>query len=250
MHLDVGELREFYTSPLGAVVRRLLRHRLRARWRKVSGQTVVGLGYATPYLSAYREEAARLVAFMPAAQGALVWPRKGPKHTVLVDETALPLVDACVDRLLVVHGLEGAERVRPFLREIWRVLAPEGRVTMIVPNRRSIWARAESTPFAYGRPYSRRQLDALLVESMLSPVHWTYGLFVPPVERAVILRSAVAIERIGSRIWPGIGGVMLVEARKEMVAPTGKLQRARAPGGFVMVPNTRPVARGPFSRGP
>ena len=46
MHQDVVELREFYRSPLGGVARRLLTHRLRARWRNTSGQTVMGLGYA------------------------------------------------------------------------------------------------------------------------------------------------------------------------------------------------------------
>ena len=60
-------------------------------------------------------------------------------------------------------ALETAERVRPLLREMWRVLAPEGRLILVVPNRRGVWARLDKTPFGQGRPYSRRQLEALLI---------------------------------------------------------------------------------------
>ena len=48
MHHDVGELRDFYARPLGIAVRRLLASRLRARWRSVAGETVIGLGPAAP----------------------------------------------------------------------------------------------------------------------------------------------------------------------------------------------------------
>ena len=54
MHIDVTDLRDFYLTPLGQIVRRILLHRLRARWRHVDGQTVIGLGFATPYLGSLR----------------------------------------------------------------------------------------------------------------------------------------------------------------------------------------------------
>ena len=47
---DIIDLREFYANPLGWAVRRLLRQRLRDFWPDVKGMTVLGLGYATPYL--------------------------------------------------------------------------------------------------------------------------------------------------------------------------------------------------------
>jgi SAM-dependent methyltransferase len=237
MHVDVNELRAFYARPLGGVVRRLLGHRIRARWRDVEGLTVVGLGFATPYLAPYRAEAEALSAFMPASQGALVWPSRGETRSVLVDEEALPMLDGSVDRMLVVHCLEGAARIGPLLREAWRVLAPEGRLLLVVPNRRGVWARAETTPFGFGRPYSRGQLERLLVEAMFTPFDWGWALHVPPIERAIVMRSATAFERIGSRVWPGFGGVILVEARKELVAPRGHRARVRAPGGLVIAPS-------------
>ncbi len=239
MHQDVSELRNFYAKPLGTAVRRLLAHRLRARWRDVRGEVVIGLGYAPPYLGPFREEALRLGAIMPAAQGALVWPRSGQKLSVLADDDHLPLPDNSVDKLLAVHCLEVSERVRPLLRELWRVLAPQGRLMVMVPNRRSIWARVDSTPFGHGRPYSRRQLEALLEEAMFTTVGWQYALHAPPLRHELILRSVTGLERIGARLWPGIGGVIMVEAKKELVAPTGKVRTAPALGELVTVPGLK-----------
>lgn len=233
MQFDVAELRDFYTRPLGLMVRRLLAHRIRARWRRVRGETLIGLGFATPYLGSFRGEALRLGALMPAAQGALVWPPAGPKMSVLVEEDHLPLPDNCVDRLLAVHCLETADGPRQLLREMWRVLAPSGRLVMIVPNRRGIWARLDRTPFGQGQPYSRAQLEQLLSEAMLMPFDWSVALHVPPLESRMILRSATAFERFGALLSPGFGGVIMVEARKELAAPVAKKARAPALGPLV-----------------
>lgn len=245
MHVDVTDLRDFYHTPLGQIVRRLLTHRLRARWRHLDGQTLIGLGFATPYLGAFRGEALRVGAFMPMAQGALVWPPDGPRMTVLVEEEQLPLPDSSVDKLLAIHCLEGAERVGPLLREMWRVLTPQGRLILVVPNRASMWARFDTTPFGYGRPYSRRQLEELLGDAMLTPTDWSHALYVPPFERRILIRSATAFERMGSRFSPGFGGVIIVEAKKEIMAPAGKRVRVRSRVGSLV-----PVRSGNVSRGP
>ena len=235
MHVDVSELRDFYATPLGQVVRRLLMPRIRRRWPVVRGETIVGLGYAAPYLGSLRHDASRVAALMPAAQGALVWPKEGGALTALVEEDRLPLPDTSVDKLLAVHCLEGAERVRPLLREMWRVLAPAGSVLIVVPNRRGLWARMDTTPFGQGRPYSRRQLVSLLEEAMFTPVDWTTALFMPPLDYRIVVRSATAWERLGQGITPGFAGVLIVEARKEMVALVGKRARtAAAPAPAVL----------------
>lgn len=246
MQLDVTELRDFYGRPLGHIVRRLLLHRLRARWRRVEGQTVIGLGFASPYLGAFRSEALRVGAFMPVEQGALVWPSDAPRQTVLVEETDLPLPDNSVDRLLAVHCLEVAERAGPLLREMWRVLAPQGRLVMIVPNRVSAWARVEATPFGHGRPYSRRQLERLLADAMFTPTEWAHALYVPPVEWEMVVRSALAFERIGARVSPALGGVIIVEAKKEVAAAIGAPKRARARIGALIPAKPGAMPRGAF----
>src|SRR3990167_5215515 len=103
---DVVDLRDFYATHLGHVVRRMIRRKIRKLWPNVKGQNVMALGYPTPFLRYYRDEAKRLVALMPAEQGALSWTEKTPNIVVLTEETQLPLVDKSIDFALVVHALE------------------------------------------------------------------------------------------------------------------------------------------------
>lgn len=231
MALDVVDLKEFYLTPLGQTARRMIRRRVRMRWSSVAGMTVLGLGYATPYLRPFRDEAQRLLAFMPAAQGVCHWPEEGPCQTALVEDLELPLPDASVDRVLLVHQLETCGDIREMLREVWRVLAPSGRVLVVAPNRRGLWARFETTPLGQGQPFSPRQLSRVLADAMLSPAGWDAGLFMPPVEARLVLRWAGAWESLGSNWWPRFAGILLVEATKQIYAvkPRRQVRRINAP---------------------
>lgn len=246
MYPDVVDLREFYSRPLGAVARRLIGTRIRARWGDVSGMSVFGLGYAAPYLAAFRGEAARIGALMPAPQGVIAWPRDSARQAVLVAEDDLPLPDSAAERLLIVHSLENSQRLGPMLREVWRVLAPQGRVLLVVPNRRGIWARFDTTPFGHGRPYSRGQITRLLREAMFTPLDWTQALYVPPFNFNILLRSAVAWERLGTLLWPAFSGVLIVEATKQIYASTGEVKAERVKARISPVPagavTPRPIA--------
>ena len=188
---------------------------------------MIGLGFASPYLGSYRSEAGRLGAFMPVTQGAVVWPSSGGVHAVVVEEDQLPLPDNSVDHLLAVHVVEATENVRGVLREIWRVLKPEGRVLLIVPNRRGVWARLDTTPFGHGRPYSASQLERLLKDAMFTPIDWSAALHMPPIDRRIVLRTGLSLERIGSRMSPAFAGVIIIEAKKELMAPILKGTTAR-----------------------
>ena len=236
MSLDVVDLRNFYAQPLGVVARRFIGRGVRARWPDLRGQRVVGIGYPTPYLGLFREEAERCLAFMPAAQGVVKWPSARPTLTALVEETELPLVDAAVDRVLIVHGLEMADDVFALLRETWRVLAAGGRLLAVVPNRRGIWARTDTTPFGHGRPYSRSQITHLLRETWFTPTGWGEALYVPPIARGWFLRSAIAWERTGASMSAPFAGVHIVEASKQVYrAIPARRERRR------LVPELEPV---------
>ena len=227
MALDIVDLRTFYASPLGEVARRLVGRILRGRFDACHGHTVLGIGYATPYLGVYRGEAMRVMAFMPAEQGVVNWPANGRSASALVDVTALPLPDSCVDRVLLVHALEITEHPRDLLAEVWRVLTPGGRVITVTPSRAGLWARLDTTPFGHGQPYSRSQLRDLMRETLFSPTHWAEALYVPPFGRGLFLRSASAFERIGAQLALPGAGVLVVEATKQLYRPVGLRRLAR-----------------------
>lgn len=219
MNHDVVDLRDFYGTPLGQTVRRVLRPRLRALWPTVRGMRVLGVGYATPFLNAFREDAERLLAFMPAEQGVTDWPPGQPTLTALVEGDMWPLADDMVERILAIHALETAVSPPDLFREIWRTLAPEGRLLLVVPSRRGLWARFETTPFGHGHPYSRSQLSRLLSEAGFVPLSWSEALFFPPIQRPLILGSARGFERMGAQFWPLFAGVHIVDAKKQVPRP-------------------------------
>jgi SAM-dependent methyltransferase len=242
MSLDAQNLRDFYGSPLGDLARRLIGRIVRARWLGGAGMTVAALGYGSPYLERFRETATRCLALMPAEQGAAIWPEGARCAVALVHGDMLPLPDNCVDRLLIAHALEAAERPGDLLEEVWRVVAPEGRVLLIVPSRRGVWARADATPFGQGLPYSKTQLRELLQGAVFSPVFWGEALFAPPIDRRYVIRSAPTIERLGAAFNLPFAGVHVVEAIKQVHRPVEvhAIPRARRP---IAAPALAPSAR-------
>lgn len=232
--MDVRGLSDFYESQMGERTRRLILRRLRQLWPNVRGRRVLGFGFAQPYLRAFLTEAERCIAALPAGLGESgAWPQ-GKNLATVTEEDALPFPDAFFDLVLVVHGLEEAEGLRPLLRQLWRVLAPEGRLMIVAPNRASLWAQMERSPFGHGRPFSRSELDALLRGALFVPEQWQRALYAPPlVNRAA--RSGTGWERFGARFFPGLGGVHIVEAGKSLYAPATPAP-ARVPARALLKP--------------
>jgi SAM-dependent methyltransferase len=239
MSTDVSRLIEFYKSPLGKISRALVREEVVRLAGNVRGQRVLGLGFATPYLRFTLDKAERVLAFMPARQGASAWPREGPSHTVLCDPLEMPLTDAAVDLIVAVHAFEHIADADELMRELWRVAAPNARLMIVVPRRQGIWARTDNTPFGYGNPYSRSQMERLLRAHSFIPEHWRDALYLPPSQRSLVLKSTRLFERVGRIIMPMFSGVMVVSARKELFPAVPRRKKTER---FVRVPALSPQA--------
>jgi len=224
---DIVEVRAFYATPLGRLARRFIGEFVSQRWDNTAGLSLLGIGYAPPYLQTFRKDALRTLAFMPAALGVVNWPGAGASSTALVDTTLLPLPDSSMDRVLLVHALETSDAPQEMLAEIWRILTPGGRLIIVAPNRGGVWARSDNTPFGYGQPYSRRQLREFLKQAQFSPVTWSEGLYMAPSARRFMLRLAPFIESLGKRLSLPGAGVHLVEATKQLYRPVA-VRRAAA----------------------
>jgi SAM-dependent methyltransferase len=226
MSVDILELRAFYASPLGLVARRRIAEAVAGLWGPMRGQRVLGLGFAIPFLDP--EAAERTLALMPATQGVVAWPEGPRSATCLADPLMLPLPDSCVDRILVVHALETSESPSELLYEAWRVLTPGGRLVVVAPNRRGLWARMDITPFGQGQPYSRSQLKRLLRRALFTPETWTETLYMPPLRNLLFIRTAEAWERLGTRFNLPFAGLHVVDATKQLHRPLLVRQVRRA----------------------
>ena len=256
MYSDVIDLYSFYQSRLGQVAQRMIRRRLRQMWPSLRGQTVLGLGYAVPYMRPFLDEADRVFCAMPAQQGVIAWPYD-PKHrqydavdiaanprqcgnrVVMVDEARLPFADLSIDRVLIIHAAECTDQFRHLLREVWRVLHGQGEVVVIVPNRTGIWARVERTPFGHGTPFSTTQMVTALRDALFVPQRTAGALFMPPTRFRFLMSSAPAWEEIGERWFDPLAGVNFIEATKQIYANTAiPAPRQRRP---ILVPIPRQV---------
>ena len=249
MRPEIGELEAFYGSRAGQFARRLVGHQLRQLWPDVQGLTVAGVGYAAPFLNVL-ESASHLVGLMPAAQGIAPWPCDAASRVALVQEDELPLADRSVDRLLLAHALENTADPKRLMREVWRVLADDGRAIFLVPNRRGLWCLSERSPFGYGQPYSVTQLHRMLRRHLFEPGHERAALYLPPTHSRLLLRLSIPVERLGLGLARPFGGVVLVEAQKRVYVGTPNPATRRvtvrryvaAPAALVGAPARAPVS--------
>jgi SAM-dependent methyltransferase len=239
--MNIVDMFEFYSSPLGKATARIISRVLKLKPASSSSDIVLGLGYALPWLPG--EHA---IAFMLAKQGVLQWPQAGAQtRSALVHDDSLPLADHAVDRVVVVHGLEFADDPQAMLEEIWRVLAPQGTLHLIVANRRGLWAVTDATPFGHGQPFSRPQILKLLRETQFSVNRVTPLLHMPPLKHLARWRLPELFERVGLALPFRLSGAFLVEAQKQVHAfAVHKRVRHRAP---VFRPAFQPSHRRPSS---
>ncbi|WP_455477865.1 class I SAM-dependent methyltransferase [Bartonella sp. B10] len=238
--MDIVTLRDFYASTLGMRVQETLCNQLNLYWPDLTGKRIMGLGYTLPYLSILRQRAQQCFAFMPACQGALPWPCADEVATVLVFEEDLPLPDASIDCILLVHALEYTENSLETLNEIWRVLVPNGHLIVVVPNRSSFWARNGCTPFGYGEPYSRQQITRLFEKTnfisgpVQEVVHYT------PSSGYVSRLFSFFYEPFARYLLPYFGGLLMCQAQKRVYQ--GLLVQPRQ-SRRIFIPALSPQAR-------
>lgn len=234
MGIDVSEFHRFYQTDLGHVVQQTLQHRLQDFWPQIQGQALGAYGYAIPYLEHFRCQASRIFNLMPAPMGVVHWPEDRPNLTALILETKLPLPDQCLDKLLLIHALEYTCHIHEVLHECWRVLNDGGKLLVVVPNRSGIWARTVSTPFGHGQPYTGTQLSHLLEHNYFKPERLDYCLYTPPTNPKIFSGMSENIESFGQRWGRKIGGIVMLQARKTVLAPV--VEKTSSWGSHIFIP--------------
>jgi SAM-dependent methyltransferase len=235
MFSTVYNLKAFYATRQGRLVRRMVLARLRQMWPDSRGLRLMGCGYAVPYLRGLSDGVERSFALMPESGGVHFWPERGKGLVALSGEAAWPVETESVDRILLIHSLENAQVPLALLQEAWRVLKSNGRLLLVVPNRRGWWARADWTPFGHGTPFTAAQIGHYLSDSLFVHERTERALFMPPFRSFLALRGAYALENLGQAMFPGLAGIHLVEASKQIYAGTGRVRADRAAGRRILV---------------
>ena len=239
MMRTIYDLKSFYECKRGRIVQPLLMQCIQSIWPDAAGLRMMGAGYAVPFLAAYRDGAERVFAVMPEKLGVHGWAPEGKNCACLSAEGELPIETESIDRILLVHSLEYTDLAAPYLDELWRVLKSTGRILVVVPNRRGLWARAEWSPFGHGVPYSGSQLAAVLRDHLFAIETVRRAVFIPPLRSSFLMRSLLPVERFLSKILPGLGGVVMVEASKQIYSGvlTQNQARAKIRGRRILIPS-------------
>lgn len=236
--MNVVDLREFYASPLGKATQAVLTRKIASYHSAQVDSRLMGLGYALPFMSGDAND----LAFMMARSGVVHWPDAGRVQSALVDELDLPLPDNSIEQAMVVHGLEFSESPCDMLQELWRVLTPQGKLILVVPNRRGLWAASDATPFGLGQPFSSSHLAKLLKDAQFSQTTISPALFMPPRQKLLELGMVGIFEKFGSVVFGGLSGVLIAVATKQVYAyVSGRAVRRLSPRfRSVLLPAPRP----------
>lgn len=221
----------YYQTSTGRMVRHLIARKLtpvlKASYPHARHDVAVAaLGYMRPYLKYIANHYPHVINLQTIAGPARSWPPAGSAHKgnsyrsrqAIVDPAALPLLDASLDGLFIMHGLERAPAPHAVMAEAWRTLKSNASMVVVVPHRGSIWASRDDTPFGTGVPYSINQIKSLLTDHDFAVGKIHQSLVAPPSNSTFYPRYAPFVERLPNPF----GGVLIVEARKMIYAIKGK----------------------------
>ena len=222
MSWDISDTDNYYRTPEGVLVANILAadlsHQYRAgRIRALADSADrLAVGYPFPL---YPPDQSLPPVFMLAETGVLAWTNDQGVVTACINSASFPCATDVFEQVFVSHALEHVADKAGFLSEIWRCLKGEGELVIIVPHRRSLWARADKTPFGQGTPFSRHQLKLGLEQAGFGQIQIKHSLYMPPFGRRLpeaMRRRFHVIGRIG---WAMFGGVLIAVAKKRLFLP-------------------------------
>ncbi len=168
---------------------------------------------------------------------------------VRADPLELPILSGAVDAVLMPHTLDFSADPHRILREVERILIPEGRVVILGFNPLSLWGlwrlfKRFSTPV----PWRGHFLGVRRINDWLSLLGFDLEItrqlmFRPPLRGSGMMVRLERMERIGQRFWPQLSSVYLLQAVKRVSTMTivGPIWRQKPGllGGRIIEPTTR-----------
>lgn len=147
---------------------------------------------------------------------------------VALDFAELPFASQSLDLVVLPHVLEFAAEPHAVLREVERVLIPEGQVIICGFNPASLWGLRQSVRRITRSPYlpvagefiSLPRMKDWLKLLNLGVTRSHFGCYAPPARTTQWLNRFAFMENAGKRWWPYLGAVYMVHAVKRVKGMT------------------------------
>lgn len=160
---------------------------------------------------------------------------------------AMPFASASLDLVLLPHVLEFSSAPHEVLREVERVLVPEGSVVITGMNPFSLWGARRLVARGGGAyPWRGHYFSAARIRDWLTLLGFEtreslFGCYRPPVATVKWLERWRFMDRMGARWWPICGGAYMLHGVKRvhgmrLIAPSWRDRRA---AGKVLAPVVR-----------
>lgn len=170
------------------------------------------------------------------------------RSTVWCDFLDLPFATESVDLLILPHTLEFTQNPHLLLREVERVLVPEGRLIITGFNSLSLWGMRQALGRWVGQafvPATGGLISFTRLKDWIKLLGFEldrgrFGCYRPPVSTEQWLSRYAFMEAVGDRWWPVFGAAYMITAIKRvrgmrLIGPA----KTRKP---VHVPNLTPIA--------
>jgi SAM-dependent methyltransferase len=230
-------------SPAGSYVRNFEQACLDELTADIFGYNAVQVGVPQiDALAANRMPNKWQAATRASTRDELAFAPRGRQVAVAVDFAELPFASQSIDLVVLPHVLEFAAEPHQVLREVERVLIPEGQVIICGFNPASLWgarqalgriARSNYLPSA-GEFISMPRMKDWLKLLNLGVTRSHFGCYAPPCRTAQWLNRFGPLESAGQRWWPYLGAVYVVHAIKRvkgmhLIGPAWNKKSAKAP---------------------
>jgi len=230
-----ADLAAFLASPPGRYLLAWEQQQFDAAVADVFGYHALQLGL--PEIDALRENRMplRVCASDRRASGAA--PGRGPRVAVMNDFAELPFMSQTIDLVVLPHILEFAAEPHQVLREVDRVLVPEGHLIVSGFNPASLWGLREGLGRLGAAPFLPRGAQMISLSRIkdwlkllsLEPSRGRFGCYLPWARSQAWLARWHFLESVGDRWWPVLGSVYMLTAVKRVRAMrlVGRLWKRR-----------------------
>src|SRR5688572_21698269 len=137
-------------------------------------------------------------------------------------DNELPFETQSIDLVLLPHVLEFADEPHAILREVDRVMRPEGRLVILGFNPWSLWGLRSSLGFSRNQvPWNGRFVSLPRVKDWLALLGFDVSAgrligYAPPFDTERVRRRFAFMEPAGDRWWAVGGAVYMLQAIKRV----------------------------------
>lgn len=212
-------LAHWFDQPLGHLLQAAIASHLKTVLPSLYGNTILQLGrIGSMKLMDKAVAPTQILVDLNSASGA--------ENAVRSHSQALPFDSKSIDIAILPHTLDFADEPHQILRELDRVLSPEGHAVIIGFNPFSAWGlsrarfwKKKQTPWCANFFSTARIKDWM---SLLGyEIQTTQLLFHrPPLKNQKIMQRLFFLEKLGNRFFPKIAAVYVVVVKKQVLGMT------------------------------